>query len=67
MKYCRDCKHYQRGEFTTIDSCYHPSFAQPPDLVRGATPLLFCVALRSAGGNCGPDASGFEDKETEEL
>lgn len=61
MKFCKDCKHYERPDAygSWVPRCWHPLHLNPVN-GGGADPFF----LRIQGHACGMDAQLFEEKPT---
>ena len=61
IKLCCDCKHYQAYEnWSSLDSCEHPSLPLRADVIRGEGLAHYCSEVRGSLGKCGPAGVLFE-------
>ena len=69
MKLCKDCHHFMPADDTSVmERCSHrqAAWTTGPDLVMGNQPQTkqsYCMSMRGASGECGPDGKLWEPKD----
>jgi hypothetical protein len=63
MKFCKDCNHFRpTAGIASPAACWHPSNIHTDPVYGYKSPRLRAIAMRMPTGQCGEDATLFEQR-----